>query len=378
MEHKRLRLGISQDEDQAKNMVYKVNYLDNEKYTISMGNFDADYVKLKLELYGVCVIEGVISEDICDDIYKRTKQTVSNMTQKWDTPIDFDDYKTINMSHLSKHHQLIQESSIGQIREAWELRSNANVMTVFAGIHNCKEDDLISSTDAISLFAYDVTKCNKEFKHPVNAAEVERKYWFHSDQSYTGTAKPYIQSWVTMLDTEANQSTFGFFESSHIHHGEYFEKFGKRIENIKANWNKINAEEIEWYLQQQQCQMKGITCKKGAMVLWKSETIHCGLPPTTSTSEYKNRCVYYICQVPRQWATVDQLARKRKYVIKGRTTTHQPDQFGLFGTKMRFGKKECPIEYPIVDAADLTDIQKRLAGFDNEHQFQILYKEYNK
>lgn len=356
---------------------YSIHYIDYKHYSCDFN----DSAKLKeiLERHGFAIALNVIEPELCDKIYDGTWSKVEHLSRSIlpilrDHPVTWESKSMIGFSH----HMLAQHNSVGLHEEAWELRAHENVNKVFCDLHGVDSyDKLLTSTDGWSHFARPATVKHTE-KQTFSAKNILDRLWLHADQSYDGSMRSgYIQSWVTMLPVEAGQATLVVFDRSHRYHNEFVYRFRSDAGSKNAaNWQLLGTEdEVEWYIQEKKCKLLGITCPKGAMVLWKSETVHCGAEATVKPAQFQQRCVYYICQTPKSLATEEQLLRKQKYLIMGRTTTHQPDAFEVFGKFPRMYSKEDQykknINYIVFDPNTLTDRQLKLAGFENRDHLRI-------
>jgi len=101
----------------------------------------------------------------------------------------------------------------------------------------------------------------------------------------------------------------------------------------------------------------------GSMVLWDSRIIHQGKEPE-KTREHENfRIVVCVCMMPRNTSNDKSLEKKKKAFNELRTTSHWANNPKLFLKTPRTYGGDLP-EFNQIHPPQLTDIGRRLAGFD--------------
>jgi len=107
-----------------------------------------------------------------------------------------------------------------------------------------------------------------------------------------------------MERTEKDDGTLFVLKKSH----DYHEKFFKENDvDSKSDWYKFNDEEKEKLLKK--FENVRVTGPPGSLFLWDSRTFHA---PVTPLKDSNRRLVVYVCMAPAQWATANQLKKKRK------------------------------------------------------------------
>jgi hypothetical protein len=302
--------------------------------------------------YGVAIIPALLNEDECAKMAVGMWNTLEDITQTWDEPINRDNPDS--WKHIRKlfplHSMLIQHWTVGHAQFIWNLRENPKCAAVFAQIWGCNVEDLLVSFDAVS------------FHMPPETTNIgwHKNTWYHSDQSFTNTGFKCIQSWVTAFDVNEGDGTLAFYESSNQFHSEFGATFGI---TDKSNWYKINEEaQIQFYADRG-CVEKRIKCPAGSMVLWDSRTIHCGVEPEKGRSSPNFRCVAYLCYMPRSLATATELKKKIKAFEEMRMTSHWPCKVKLFGkTPMTYGQPVA--EILALERPEIYALGRRLVGYD--------------
>ena len=316
-------------------------------YTTTLEN-----LKVTLDTYGVAILPSVLTEEECakmlDEMWDYFELITGNKLKRDDKTTWREFYKLYPL-----HSMLVQHYSIGHAQFAWNLRQNPKLVSIFATLYNCSEDDLLVSFDGSS------------FHLP---PEVTKKGWFnnkwlHTDQSFLDETTYCIQSWVTAVDVNEDDATLVVLEKSHLLHQQFGKEHGK---SSKEDWYKLMEDEVAWY-KASSCQEKRISCPKGSLVLWNSKTIHCGVEPLRTRGTENIRAVCYLCYQPRSLlpstkAIEKCLEKKQKAFAELRTTSHWPLKSKLFAKNPRtYGgdmPEITPIPFPI-----LTELGKKLAGF---------------
>lgn len=302
--------------------------------------------------YGVAIIPNILNEEECNNMNEGMWNTLELLTSKFDVPINRNDNDTwIEMRKLyPKHSMLIQNFSIGHAQYVWDIRQNKKVIDVFSNLWKCKNEDLLVSFDAVSYhLPPEITKLGW----------YRGNDWFHTDQSYINSDFKAVQSWVTGYDVNEGDATISILECSNNYHKDFQEKF--KIDN-KADWFKLDKDQLDYYIKEKLCVPKRIKCPKGSIVLWDSRTIHCGTEALKSRKTPNFRNIVYLCYEPRSKITSKNLLKKQKALEDMRMTSHWPCKVKLFPKMPRtYGA-------PIYDVSNLpkpvlNELGYKLAGF---------------
>jgi ectoine hydroxylase-related dioxygenase (phytanoyl-CoA dioxygenase family) len=312
-----------------------------------------DNILEKINKYGVAIIPNVLNKKEKDEMNEGMWNYLENLTSKFETPISRDDEKTWRefWKLYPKHSMLLQQWRIGHAQFIWDLRQNEKVFNKFAKIWDCKPEELLTSFDGAS-FHLPPEKTNRGWFN---------KSWYHCDQSFQRNDFECVQSWITANDVNKNDATLAFLEKSNRLHKKFKDYF--KIET-KEDWNKLTEEQINFY-KKRGCKEKRIKCPGGSMVFWDSRTIHCGSEPIKNRDGENFRNVVYICMIPRNRATNNDLKKKKEAFNNLRTTTHWPAKIKLFPEKPRTYGGELPnvnLDATVLKPK-LNDIGKKLAGF---------------
>ena len=309
-------------------------------------------LKTTLDTYGVAIIPYVLDEAECETMLKEMWDYFEHITGN---KLDRNDRTTWREFYqlYPLHSMLVQHYSIGHAQFAWNLRQNPKIISIFAKLYDCLEDDLLVSFDG-SSFHLPPEVTNKGYF---------RNKWLHTDQSFLDDTTYCIQSWVTALDVHEEDATLMVLEKSHLLH----QQFGRdHQKNSKEDWYRLSEDEIEWY-KKATCHEKRISCPKGSLVLWNSKTIHCGVEPLRTRRVENIRAVCYLCYQPKTLLKTTKelekcLKKKQKAFDELRTTSHWPLKSKLFAKNPRTYGGEVPKIEPIT-VPILTDVGKKLAGF---------------
>lgn len=316
-----------------------------EKYVTT-----SEKLKETLEKYGVAIIPSVITEEECQVMRNGMWKSIEHITQHFDVPIKKDESSTWKSFSLlfPLHSMLLQRYQLAHAQYYWDIRQNPNIVDIFATLWDVKREELLVSFDGLSLHL---------------PPEVTKKGWFknnnwtHVDQSFTRNGFECVQSFLTANEIRAGDATLSFLEGSHLYH----KKVGKKF-NItdKSDWYKFNQEEYQYYLKH--CERKCIKCPAGSIVFWDSRTAHQGQEPLKERLLSNERCIVYLCYLPRNKATQANLKKKIKAYESLRTTSHWPNKPKLFPVNPRtYGAVLHKIE-PI-NPPDLNDLGKKLVGY---------------
>lgn len=308
-------------------------------------------VKEMIEKYGVAIVPNVLDEAECDRMVSGIWDYFEHITSKWTIPINRNDSKTWREIYklYPNHSMLFQFFGIGHAQCVWDLRQNEKIVEIFAGIWECKKEDLLVSFDGLSFhMPPETTRRGWNRNHS----------WLHTDQSYTRTGFECIQSWVTGLDVNEGDATLAFMEGSNRFHSEFSEHFGV---TDKKDWYKLNEQQEAFYIERG-CAYKKIMCPRGSMVFWDSRTIHCGSESMRGRNKTNFRAVVYLCYTPRNYANEKKLKKKIKVFEDLRMTSHWPHKVTMFPKAPRTYGGEIPVIEPIGSPL-VTELGRKLIGY---------------
>lgn len=304
-----------------------------------------------LEKYGVAVLPSLLNEKECQNINDGVVNFFEYITSEWENPFQFKNKKTWRELYklYPMHSMLYQHWKIGHSQYIWDVRQNLKVISVFAKIWDCKNEDLLVSFDGAS-FHLPPEEINRGWYN---------KTWLHSDQSFTRNDKECIQSLITSLDVNDGDATFCFLEKSHKYHKEFSVSYGITEKN---DWYKLNDTEVNFF-KNKGCEMHKIKCPAGSMILWDSRTIHCGVEALKRRKKSNFRSVVYVCMTPRKLCSDKNLEKRIKAFEEMRMTTHWPHKPKLFPiTPRTYGKGDIP-KVKEIPKPVLSERGKKLVGY---------------
>ena len=317
-----------------------------EKYQCNSSN-----LKETLEKYGVAIIPNVINEEQCKVMREKMWESIEHITQHFEVPMKRDDVSTWKSFPLlfALHSMLIQRFQISHSQYYWDLRQNTDIVDIFAHLWNVKRDELLVSFDGLSLHLPPEQTGKGWYKN---------QNWMHTDQSYTRNYFECVQSFLTATEIREGDATLSFLEGSYKYHKKVAIKF--KIED-KSDWYKLNEKEYNYYLKKG-CEKKSIKCPAGSLVFWDSRTVHMGQEPLKKRTVENERCIIYLCYLPRTSATQANLKKKIKAFEELRTTNHWPTKPKLFPVNPRtYGAPLPKIEQ--IQPPVLNELDKKLVGY---------------
>jgi len=308
--------------------------------------------KSTIDRFGVAIIPSVLSEEECDEMNKGMWDTLEHLSQTWEKPIrrDTPDSWREMRRLYPLHSMLIQHWSIGHAQYVWNVRQNPKVVSAFAELWECQNEDLLVSFDAVS------------YHMPPETTKIgwyRGNTWYHRDQSYLSNDLKCIQGWINGFDTKDGDATLCLMEGSHKFGDECKEQYGI---TDKEDWYKLSKEQEQFYLDRG-CTYKRIRCPRGSLVLWDSRTIHCGGEAILTRKEPNFRNVTYVCYQPRSQCDKKNLEKKQKAFQEMRMTSHWPCKVKLFPKMPRTYGGEVP-EITTLPPPQLTELGKILAGMN--------------
>ena len=323
-----------------------MEYYEYEKYVAT-----SETLKETLEKYGVAIIPSVINEEQCKIMRDGMWDSIEHITKNFDVAMKRDDVKSWKSFPLlyPEHHMLLQRYQLTHAQYYWDLRQNTDIVDIFANLWQVKREELLVSFDGLSLHLP---------PEKTGTGFYKGNTWYHVDQSLTRNKFECVQSFLTANEIRQGDATLTFLEGSHLLHKRVGEKF--KIEN-KKDWYKFDTEEYAYYLKNG-CAKKCIQCPAGSLVLWDSRCVHAGMESLKERKVENERCIIYLCYLPRSRATAANLKKKVKALETMRTTSHYPHKPKLFTinpyTRGKPLPKTEPIEPPVLNA-----LGKKLAGY---------------
>ena len=170
-----------------------------------------------------------------------------------------------------------------------------------------------------------------------------------------------IQGSVALTDQEEEDGCFSCWPGSHKHHDEIIGMVSNPAWNpakAKQDFQILNST-MKDVLRARGVVQTRVPVKKGDVVLWRSDLVHCGAPPIGARDNF--RAVIYVCCLPALLTPEEAYPLKQQAYHQKETGCHWPCREEWFkivpkrhGGAIPFFKKPPP----------LTDRQRLLHGLD--------------
>jgi ectoine hydroxylase-related dioxygenase (phytanoyl-CoA dioxygenase family) len=243
-----------------------------------------------LKKYGYCVIPNILTSDESNYYIEEIWLWLEGLG----TGIDRTDPTTWRADKWPPATRgIIHDLSVGHADFIWDLRLNPNVLQVFEKLW--KTSELLVSFDGINIM-----------KPPKLNGSVNKKSWFHTDQSPQKKGMHCVQGLVNLDDSDATDGAFVVLSGSHHYHEQLFERNGH---NDSFDWYKLLPNDMEWLLKQDNVEQKIVPAPKGAMILWDSRTIHCNKSPDPQSENF--RYAIYVCMTPASFASEADIKKEK-------------------------------------------------------------------
>eukprot|EP01129_Flabellula_baltica_P015421 TRINITY_DN784_c0_g1_i1.p1 TRINITY_DN784_c0_g1~~TRINITY_DN784_c0_g1_i1.p1 ORF type:complete len:375 (+),score=68.55 TRINITY_DN784_c0_g1_i1:15-1139(+) len=259
-------------------------------------------IKSLLEQYGVCIISGFLPDELCDAYAMESVEKLIEI----EPALDIEDYNTwtsVNTPHGPRRG--MYQTIVGQFEVAWKLREHS--YHIFKAIYG--DEDLLTSVDGASVF-------------PPRLELPAVKDWAHVDSAVYDEIS--YQGQIVLTDTTA---AFRCTPMSHTIIPQLVE-----LNIIKTNrgFNLIgekNIEIVKQLLPYPELYQIPLAVPKGSFILWKSQTIHSACRQTQLIEDNSSplvnwRCVFYICMMPREHYSQEDIRNLHKAVAEGYLTNH--------------------------------------------------------
>lgn len=205
-----------------------------------------------------------------------------------------------------------------------------------------------------------VSKDGWTFQRPTYS-ELNRTPNDHFDQGSTMKGLQCIQGSVALTDQEEEDGCFSCWPGSHKHHDEIIGMVSNPAWNpakAKQDFQILNST-MKDVLRARGVVQTRVPVKKGDVVLWRSDLVHCGAPPIGARDNF--RAVIYVCCLPALLTPEEAYPLKQQAYHQKETGCHWPCREEWFkivpkrhGGAIPFFKKPPP----------LTDRQRLLHGLD--------------
>ncbi|CCH46764.1 hypothetical protein BN7_6363 [Wickerhamomyces ciferrii] len=285
------------------------NPLENEKTTLikqlsdkientKHGDWRDDLLK-----DGYVVVKNAISKEKAQDYQNQIFDWLRSFNKGW----KLDDESTWNDNHLPDHHwnNIYSKHSTCHEKFFWDIRLDPGFKDKFAKLWGTNE--LLVSFDAINI------------AFPTRDASIEPKFWPHVDQSPFRTGLSCVQGIANLSEAGEKDGGLVVYKDSH----KLLENFFKEVygeENWESKDNvQISKDQLQWFLDNGAEKVK-VIAEPGDLILWDSRTIHYGSGPEYDSNNI--RTIAYISYSPANFATEENLIKKRQAFEKWHGTTH--------------------------------------------------------
>ncbi|KAG9320392.1 hypothetical protein KVV02_005210 [Mortierella alpina] len=259
-------------------------------------------------------------------------------------------------------HGILFGYGVGQADFAWKVRTNPNVVKVFADLWSVPETKLLTSFDGANMFPNPRYACNSEGEGEdlaqametttikisseeaedrdvqVSAAVADQapmvpasvntgedklglvhttgryRMWPHRDQRPSRQGRVCVQGLYNMLPN-TSPADGGLVVYPRTHTIDWTERYIKA--KTSGDWYVVPTEAPE--VDPKNAAV--LRTPAGCLLLWDSRLIHCNRPPT---AQGRTRAVSYVCMLPRGNTTRSVMAQRQKLYSTSRTTTHWP------------------------------------------------------
>jgi hypothetical protein len=264
---------------------------------------------------GVVVIPDVLSREECAKYLAMMKATNQAIVDGVNVLMG---NKFIKRPYFL-HGQMVQY--IGHTQWQWELRSDPRIQAVARDLLEVdKEEPLLCSFDG---YAY----CDESHTKLAGKQEGDIGSFIHTDERPNLSAKQQTtQILINLTDTLNKDLSAGFVacKGSHLQHGKIWERAlaDKCVApaSVNKDWLAIpNAMKEELYAKGVVQRPEFIAAGAGAIVAWRSRTLHCNRVAGKGGGE---RAAVYISYHSAHHVGVEALAERRRIALLQLTSNH--------------------------------------------------------
>ncbi|EXJ79491.1 hypothetical protein A1O1_08755 [Capronia coronata CBS 617.96] len=263
--------------------------------------------KEDLEKFGVAVVPGVLSKERCDYYTNSFFDWLESFPYGFsrDDPSTYvPEYLPSSMKGGMYHGYKCQHEKF-----VWEARLEPSVIKVFEEIWGT--DKLLVSFDGFN------------FTLPATAKllpKEETAPWPHVDQSPQRKGLHCVQGIINIAPNGPQDGGLVVMKGSHHHFTEFFKhNEGKRADWGSEDWRGFSEEQMEWF-KERGCELTKVCAGPGDVILWDSRCVHYNVLPEGD----QLRALFYACYTPAEFATQENLEKKREIFRRKQGTTHWP------------------------------------------------------
>jgi ectoine hydroxylase-related dioxygenase (phytanoyl-CoA dioxygenase family) len=299
---------------------YKAPFLRNiSDFTVEDPTNTSEIIS-KYDEWGFVVIKNILSSSECEDAEKLLYEDLLQCIDK--TNIKDEKLKSVYQDVANSYEHFPKDSLPGlaskgflslcglpQGKFAWKLRTNPIVRKIYAGLHNCEEQELCVSLDV-------------PFFTPDTYSREDCLVWSHADQNiHVKIGSPNSHQGILYVWDATKQGTSNTVVIPKSHKNEYFELLNAIPEHAYDAHNGIyitsipDVKEKERLLKVWCEKSRRIPVPAGGLLIFNSRTIHQG---------YQNglRLAQTVCWEPKIYRTEEALIKKLQACVMGIATTH--------------------------------------------------------
>ena len=330
---------------------------------------------------GFCIVENVLSADRCEELKSMFKTYLREASSGLEIPLDVDNpetwisYKEFYPSNamMLKHFYLCDSEFM------WSVRQDPAIVDLWAHLYDTAPEDMLVSFDGASWnpspekdplrkrappkrdFQYHIDD-NVIYKENEISRDFDPRYpRQENEKGFRGT----VQGIVLLEDIEEGDATLDCLKGAHMYHHEFCTKFGHTVKEPTKDWQKLSNDMVEFYLEKDNVERVRLTAPKGSVFMFLSQTPHNVAQCVFPRNSPKDRFVAYVCYLPRERATEEQLQKKRKIFDQRCGSTHNPVKVSknaafphTWGQKIHEEMQDV-----VIAAPNITPLGLRLAGF---------------
>ncbi len=253
-------------------------------------------------------------------------------------------------------HGIIAYPSLSHTQFIWDVRTEPNVMDVFAKLWNT--DDLLVGFCRASVYLPQQTVATKD--------------WLHIDQSSTEPNLECYQGAVNLADQkEPDSAGFMVLPFSHLYHADFFKDTQKES---KGDGYMHAPEDTAWFEQKDpRCKRTFVPVTEGSITLWDSRCVHWNrsFPKSKASLSISNalplanvpegRYAIFVSMTPRTKVKDPKVIKRKREAFENRRSTNH------WGHKVTYFPKKPHARWP-KDIQHLKYIDQRLQENERVHK----------
>ncbi|KAK7504842.1 hypothetical protein BaRGS_00003870 [Batillaria attramentaria] len=289
---------------------------------------------------GYTVVEWVMTEEEADQYRQQFEDWIRDNFDEGTFP---DTWKS-----------LVHKYKIGYFAPTWAARLKCK--DVFAQVWGTSR--LLTSVDAIAI--------GRPPESGVEPFCSEDTRWLHIDQTPRRQGLHSYQGAVYLEHAEEDDWTLEVLEGSHNQFAQFWNDHPNEYkESLETGeYLRLKPEHLQWFMDKG-CKSRRVSVPKGGLVLWDSRQVHANANPVKGRKHPDRwRWMVILCMGPANWASEEDLKRKREAYDNMILTHHWPSQgVRLFPIDT---EPNTPEKHPLTEMPEIarTLEARRLAGVE--------------